>query len=111
MGAAESKNSSDSETYIVATYETSTVLVRRLEGSYYTNLLSILHKHFPTIPTESMIIQADELDICNGRYVDIPEELWTEVSPRIRNIKVISRPAHVPGKKPELPAYSGVGKG
>lgn len=107
MGAAESKNS-DSKDYIVATYETSTVLVRRYEGSYYANLLSILHKHFPTIPTESMIIQTNELTICDGRYVDIPEELWTEVCPRIRNIKVISRPVHVSGKKSELPAYDGL---
>ncbi|KAK0438745.1 hypothetical protein EV421DRAFT_1906372 [Armillaria borealis] len=108
MGAAESKNS-DSKDYIIATYETSTVLVRRYEGSYYANLLSVLHKHFPTVPTESMVIQTNELTICEGRYVDIPEELWTEVSPSIRNIKVISRPVHVSGKKPELPAYDGPG--
>ncbi|SJL08948.1 uncharacterized protein ARMOST_12323 [Armillaria ostoyae] len=110
MGAAESK-ASDSKDYIVATYDTSTVLVRRYEGSYYANLLSILHKHFPTIPTESMVIQTNELTICDGRYVDVPEELWTEVCPRIRNIKVISRPAHAPGQKPELPAYDGLNLG
>ncbi|KAK0470926.1 hypothetical protein IW261DRAFT_1425608 [Armillaria novae-zelandiae] len=98
MGAAESKNS-DLKDYIVATYDTSTVLVRRYEGSYYA-------KHFPSVPAESMIIQTNELPICDGRYVDIPEDLWPEVYPRVRNIKIISRPAHVPAdKKPELPAY------
>ncbi|KAK0470925.1 hypothetical protein IW261DRAFT_1425607 [Armillaria novae-zelandiae] len=94
MGAQESK-SSDSKDYIVATYEKSTVLVRRHEGSYYANLLAILHKHFPTVPTELMVIQTNELTICDGRFVDIPEDLWTEV--------------HVPGQKPELlPAYDGL---
>ncbi|KAK0493521.1 hypothetical protein EDD18DRAFT_1356442 [Armillaria luteobubalina] len=108
MGAAESKNS-ESNDYILATYEKSTVLVRRNEGSYYTNLLSILHKHFPTIPTESMIIQTNELPICDGQYVDVPEDLWAEVCPHVRNIKVTSRQAHVPGKKTELlPAYDGL---
>ncbi|KAK0211915.1 hypothetical protein IW262DRAFT_1301367 [Armillaria fumosa] len=104
MGAAESKNS-DLKDYIVATYDTSTVLVRRYEGSYYANLLSILQKHFPTVPAESMIIQTNELPICDGRYVDVPEDLWAEVYPRVRNIKIISRPVHVPDKKSELPAY------
>lgn len=71
-----------------------------------------------------MIIQTDELDICAGRFIDIPLELWEDVSRDISNIKVISRacsilatnqlnlaeqwilgPVHVLEKKSELPAY------
>ena len=43
-----------------------------------------------------MIIQTNELDICAGRYVDIPLELWLDVRPKINNIKVISRVLVVP---------------
>ncbi|KAG7443711.1 uncharacterized protein BT62DRAFT_934666 [Guyanagaster necrorhizus] len=39
-----------------------------------------------------MIIQTNELGICAGRYVDIEDDMWLEVSPQIHNIKVISRP-------------------
>lgn len=38
-----------------------------------------------------MVIQNKELSICEGRYIDIPDDIWIEVMPRIRNIKVISR--------------------
>ncbi|KAF9458372.1 hypothetical protein BDZ94DRAFT_106351 [Collybia nuda] len=104
MGSAESK-SSNSQDYIAATYDTSTVLVQRNESSHYANLLVILHKHFPTIPPELMVIQTKELTICDGRYVNIPEELWTEVCSRIQNINVVSRPVHVMRREPDLPTY------
>ena len=35
-----------------------------------------------------MVIQTNELDICAGRYVDVPRELWSDVSRH--NIRVIS---------------------
>ncbi|KAF9458386.1 hypothetical protein BDZ94DRAFT_1313345 [Collybia nuda] len=100
MGGAESKNS-DAGEYFAATFAGNTLLMRRLEASYYANLLSILHKNFPSLPTESVVVQTDELSICDGRYIDIPEELWTEVCPRLRNIRVISRPK----KRCEPPSY------
>ncbi|KAK0454194.1 uncharacterized protein EV420DRAFT_604824 [Desarmillaria tabescens] len=81
-----------SKLYIVATNGDANVLIRRNEATYYDNLLSILHKRFPSIARESMIIQTNELDICAGRYIDIPDDLWLEISPRIYNIKVITRP-------------------
>jgi len=38
-----------------------------------------------------MVIQTNELDICAGRYVDIPHELWSDVGLWIHNIRAISR--------------------
>lgn len=38
-----------------------------------------------------MVIQTNELDICAGRYVDIPHELWPDVGLWIHNIRVVSR--------------------
>jgi len=38
-----------------------------------------------------MVVQTNELDICAGRYVDIPLELWLDVHLKIKNIRVISR--------------------
>ncbi|KAK0200643.1 hypothetical protein DFS33DRAFT_172247 [Desarmillaria ectypa] len=88
MGATPSKE------YIVATDadEKNAVLVHRQDAASYDNLLSILQKQFPGIPKESMIIQTKELDVCAGRYVNIPDDLWPAVSCRVDNIKVISRP-------------------
>lgn len=48
MGAAESKNT-ESQDYIAATYEARTVLIRRLEGSYY-NVSGHLHSTRTTMP-------------------------------------------------------------
>ncbi|KAK0454188.1 uncharacterized protein EV420DRAFT_604625 [Desarmillaria tabescens] len=72
MGATPSKN------YIVATDDTNRVLVSRHGAGDYNNILRILQKRFPRIPKESMVIQTNEMDICAGEYVDIPDDLWPE---------------------------------
>ncbi|SJL14727.1 uncharacterized protein ARMOST_18194 [Armillaria ostoyae] len=92
MGATPSKD------YIVATDDTDTVLIRRHEVGDYEHLLSLLRKHFPHITKDSMIVQTKELDVCAGRYVSVPDDLWPEVSHRIDNIKVISRPTQAPSQ-------------
>ena len=43
-----------------------------------------------------MVIQTNELDICAGRYVGVPQELWSDVGLRILNIRVISRMLVIP---------------
>ncbi len=55
------------------------------------DLLDHLSRYFPTIDANSIVVQTNELDICVGRDVDIPPELWPEISPQVRNIKVVSR--------------------
>ncbi|KAK0492933.1 hypothetical protein EDD18DRAFT_1465145 [Armillaria luteobubalina] len=81
-----------SENYIVATDDKITVLIRRNDVANYYNLLSILHRHFPSIDKESIVVQTNELDIC-GRYVDIPHEVWPDVGHSIHSVRVISRPS------------------
>ncbi|KAK0437628.1 hypothetical protein EV421DRAFT_2038130 [Armillaria borealis] len=101
MGATPSKD------YIVATDDTDTVLIRRHEVGDYEHLLSLLRKHFPHITKDSMIVQTKELDVCAARYVSIPDDLWPEVSHRIDNIKVISRPtqASTPARSQPMSVY------
>ncbi|SJL14722.1 uncharacterized protein ARMOST_18189 [Armillaria ostoyae] len=92
---------SQSKAYIVTPDDTNTVLVPQ-------DLLSILHEHFPCIQVESMVVQTKELDVCVGRYVDIPADLQSEVCPRIYNLKVIHPPPRiepVPEYRYRLPAY------
>ncbi|KAK0454196.1 uncharacterized protein EV420DRAFT_1555665 [Desarmillaria tabescens] len=86
MGANQSKK------YILATYERATVFVNRDDATYYDNLRTALHTLFKSLSKDSMIIQTNELDVCDGEYVDIPDELWVGIGPRVCNINVISRP-------------------
>ncbi len=55
------------------------------------DLVDLLPHHFPSIDPKSIVVQTNELDICVGRDVDIPPNLWPEISPQILNIKVVSR--------------------
>ncbi len=66
MGAAESKNS-DSKDYIVATYETSTVLVRRYEGSYYA-----VSEHLGFDDSGSLMIRAESTLYSSQTFSDHP---------------------------------------
>ncbi len=43
-----------------------------------------------------MIIQTKDLDICKGEYVDIPDELWVGIGPRLRSIKIVTRALRYP---------------
>jgi hypothetical protein len=36
-------------------------------------------QHFPNIPRNAVKLQTDQLDICNGHYVDITAEIWHDV--------------------------------
>ncbi|KAK0219247.1 hypothetical protein IW262DRAFT_1087131 [Armillaria fumosa] len=68
------------------------VFVRRSDATRYQDLVTLLVALFPGVSLHSVVVQTNELDICAGRYVDIPPDLWPEISPEIQNIKVISRP-------------------
>ncbi|KAK0216452.1 hypothetical protein EDD85DRAFT_870520 [Armillaria nabsnona] len=84
-------SSIQSRTDIVATYRGATVSIRRGEATYYDNLRTVLHRHFPSISKDDMIIQTKDLDICKGEYIDIPDELWVGIGPRLRSIKIVTR--------------------
>ncbi|KAK0488282.1 hypothetical protein EDD18DRAFT_1190292 [Armillaria luteobubalina] len=83
--------SSQSRIHIDATYRGVTVSIRRKEAVYYDNLRTLLHIHFPRLSKDVMIIQTKDFDICKGEYVDVPDELWVDMSPRIRSIRIVVR--------------------
>ncbi|KAK0454210.1 uncharacterized protein EV420DRAFT_1645103 [Desarmillaria tabescens] len=79
--------------YLVATDANISVFIRRSDVTHYQDLVTLLLCHFTSTSTQSIVIQTNELDICAGRYVDIPPDLWPEINPQIQNIKVISHPS------------------
>ncbi|KAK0464052.1 hypothetical protein IW261DRAFT_1524782 [Armillaria novae-zelandiae] len=91
-----------SKNYIVATDDKTSVLIRRHEVTDYYPAPHSSHRHFRSISMESMVIQTNELNICVGRYVDIPHEVWADVGRWIHNIRVISRPS--PTSTPASPS-------
>ncbi|KAK0471013.1 hypothetical protein IW261DRAFT_1671852 [Armillaria novae-zelandiae] len=91
-----------SKDYLVATNDSTSVFVRRSDAVEYQDLVALLVALFPSVSLYSVVIQTNELDICAGRYVDIPPDLWQEISPEIQNIRVIS----CPPKRPPTPPPS-----
>jgi hypothetical protein len=45
-------------------------------------------KHFPTIPKDLMAFQTNQLDICEGHYVDITAETWDKVIDLLSSVEV-----------------------
>lgn len=45
-------------------------------------------KHFPTIPRDLMAFQTNQLDICEGHYVDITAETWDKVIDLLSSVEV-----------------------
>ncbi|KAK0488290.1 hypothetical protein EDD18DRAFT_1335078 [Armillaria luteobubalina] len=94
-----------SKDYLVATNDRTSVFVRRSDAVGYQDLVALLVVLFPGVSLYSVVVQTNELDTCAGRYVDIPPDLWAEISPEIQNIRVISRPPPNP-KRPPTPPQS-----
>ncbi|KAK0184738.1 hypothetical protein F5146DRAFT_1144849 [Armillaria mellea] len=78
--------------YFVVTNDSTSLFVRRSDVTRYQDLVNLLVGFFPSLNSETVIVQMNELDICAGRYVNIPPDLWPEMSPQIKNIEIISRP-------------------
>ncbi|KAG1742154.1 hypothetical protein EDB19DRAFT_674692 [Suillus lakei] len=53
------------------------VLVKRQRS--YNLMLDSACKHFPSIPRDVVTLQTNQLDICDGHYVDITAEIWDDV--------------------------------
>ncbi|KAK0492919.1 hypothetical protein EDD18DRAFT_441304 [Armillaria luteobubalina] len=78
--------------YIVATDGNTHVFVNRSEVSRYEDFVAITGQYFfPGSDSLKLVIQTNELTICAGHYVDIPPNLWEEMSTFISSIRVISR--------------------
>ncbi|KAH7925419.1 hypothetical protein BV22DRAFT_432297 [Leucogyrophana mollusca] len=46
----------------------------------YEAAVQAVCKHFPRVPKDSVVLQTDKLDVCEGHAVDIDPELWEEIS-------------------------------
>ncbi|KAK0454170.1 uncharacterized protein EV420DRAFT_1645039 [Desarmillaria tabescens] len=66
MGAAESKDATQSNDYITATDSKATVFVQRSDVTQYQDLVAVLLNHFPNINATSIVIQTNEMDNCTG---------------------------------------------
>ncbi|KAK0466593.1 hypothetical protein IW261DRAFT_1683640 [Armillaria novae-zelandiae] len=80
-----------SKDYLVATNVNTAVFVCRSDVTFYEDLVTFLAGLFPGTNLRTIFVQMNELDICAGCYTDIPLDLWPDISPQIRNVKIISR--------------------
>ncbi|KAG1852767.1 hypothetical protein DFJ58DRAFT_703778 [Suillus subalutaceus] len=62
-------------------------------------------KHFPTIPRDAVTFQTNQLDICEGHYVDITAETWDKVIDLLTSVEVTR--AEIPLPVPLLPSNAG----
>ncbi|KAG2037001.1 hypothetical protein BDR03DRAFT_399966 [Suillus americanus] len=57
----------------------------------YNFMLNTASKHFPSIPRHVVTLQTNELDVCEGHYVDITAEIWTDVIDLLDVVEVTER--------------------
>ncbi|KAG1789953.1 uncharacterized protein HD556DRAFT_753596 [Suillus plorans] len=57
----------------------------------YNLMLDSACKHFPNIPKDVVIFQTNQLDICDGYYVDITAEIWSDVIDLLNIVEVTQR--------------------
>ncbi|KAH7904599.1 hypothetical protein BJ138DRAFT_1166267 [Hygrophoropsis aurantiaca] len=75
------KNKTQEQTsrkYFVLQHGEKRVLIARPET--HQAALQAVRKHFRNIPEDSVALQIDQLDVCEGHAVDIEPELWPEIS-------------------------------
>ncbi|KAG2746392.1 hypothetical protein P692DRAFT_201867792 [Suillus brevipes Sb2] len=53
------------------------IMVKRQRS--YNLVLDAVCKHFPGIPRDVITLQTNQLDVCDGHYVDITPEIWDDV--------------------------------
>ncbi|KAG1851689.1 hypothetical protein F4604DRAFT_1959187 [Suillus subluteus] len=54
----------------------------------YNLMLDSVCKHFPSIPRDAVTLQTNQLDICDGHFVDITAEIWDEIIDLLTFIEV-----------------------
>jgi hypothetical protein len=72
---------------------------------YCKLMLDSACKHFPTIPRDAMTFQTNQLDICEGQYVDITAESWDKVVDLLTSVEVTR--TEIPLPVPRLPSNTG----
>jgi hypothetical protein len=54
-------------------------------------MLDSARKYFPNISRDAITLQTNQLDVCNGHYVDITAEMWDDVIDLLDVIEVTRR--------------------
>ncbi|KAH7913493.1 hypothetical protein BJ138DRAFT_625857 [Hygrophoropsis aurantiaca] len=72
------EQTSESRKYFVLQHGPKRVLIARPET--YAAALQAVRQHFRNIPEDSVVLQTDQLDVCEGHAVDIDPGLWPEIS-------------------------------
>jgi hypothetical protein len=81
---------------------------------YYKLMLDTACVHFPSIPRHLVTLQTNELDVCEGHFVDITAEIWDDVIALLNVLQVARRtemtspvPLPLDARAPSLPASGG----
>ncbi|KAG1844203.1 hypothetical protein DFJ58DRAFT_31194 [Suillus subalutaceus] len=61
------------------------VMVKRQS---YNLMLDTACKHFPSIPRDMIMLQTNQLDVCDGHYVDITPEIWDDLIDSLHVVEV-----------------------
>ncbi|KAG1875368.1 hypothetical protein DFJ58DRAFT_909910 [Suillus subalutaceus] len=72
---------------------------------YHKLMLDSVCKHFPSIPRDVVMLQTNQVDACDGHYVDITAETWNDVVDFL-NVVEVTRRAEMPLPVP-LPLDAG----
>ncbi|KAG1812600.1 uncharacterized protein BJ212DRAFT_1483207 [Suillus subaureus] len=62
------------------------VVVKRQRS--YDLMLDSACKHFPSIPRDVVTLQTNQLDVCDGHFVDITAETWDEIIDLVTFVEV-----------------------
>jgi hypothetical protein len=54
-------------------------------------MLDSARKYFPNISRDAITLQTNQLDVCDGHYVDITAEMWDDVIDLLDVIEVTRR--------------------
>ncbi|KAG1769324.1 hypothetical protein EDD22DRAFT_817525 [Suillus occidentalis] len=54
----------------------------------YNLMLDAAFKHFPSIPRNMITLQTNQIDICDGHYVDITAEIWDDIIDSLTVVEV-----------------------
>ncbi|KAK0454162.1 uncharacterized protein EV420DRAFT_1749498 [Desarmillaria tabescens] len=80
--------------FIIVSKGAKRVFLRWPDVAEYDALFVALNRHFPEIHPQyknSYAIQTNDLAICDGIFVDIPGELWKEMSTKISRIRIMDK--------------------
>ncbi|KAK0454163.1 uncharacterized protein EV420DRAFT_1765759 [Desarmillaria tabescens] len=80
--------------FIIAISGGKHVFLRWSDVVEYDSLITTLYRHFGNeLPRdkENIVVQTNDLDICLGIFIDIPSELWGDISAQISRIRVVNK--------------------